>query len=70
MKSARPFLGEALPTAIIETEHDRYWARPPHFQVFLNRYAAAAFVIAFFLATWLTNYIDRQIALRQIGRTP
>ena len=70
MKSARPFLGEALPTAIIETEHPRYWARTSHFQVFLSRPAAVAYVAAFIAAAGFVAYVDRRIAMRQIGRAP
>ena len=68
MKKAPPDEGGAQ-NLIIETVSPRYWVRPAHFQVFLNRYAAAAFAITFFAATIFVAYVDRQIALRQIGRS-
>ena len=66
MKRAAP-IEAAQNTNFSTTPHEVKSFRPS-FQVFLTRPAAAAFAIAFVVATSLIHYAERGIAMRQLGR--
>ncbi len=68
MKRATP-VEVAQNTNFSTTPHEVGSFRPL-FQVFIPRYAAVAYAIAFIVATGFVAYVERRIAMRQFGRPP